>query len=154
VVRWFLLSLGVGFGAIAFACSDDPIPQPCRDVPAHGCPISHGVACEDPTCQAIYACREHNVWELVKMCPNYDPDAGNLPDAGSGTGIVDASTDAPVGAYGGPGCELLEEPDCMLGLALACSNGCCGCEDLFVCSEGAWQLWGSCADGGVRQDQP
>lgn len=86
------------------------------------------------------------------MCPSYDPDAGQLPDAGSRTTIVDASPDAPPGSYGGPGCQLLEEPDCQLGLALACSNGCCGCEDLFVCTNGAWELWGSCSDAGVRQD--
>lgn len=139
---------------VAFACEDAATPQPCRDVPEHGCPLSHGVACEDPTCQAIYACREGNVWELVKTCPGYDPDAGALPDAGPSTTIVDASIDAPPGAYGGPGCEVLQDPDCALALALACTNGCCGCEDLFVCTNGAWTLWGQCSvDGGVREDR-
>jgi hypothetical protein len=155
VLRWLLASVVLAFGSIVFACSEDPIPQPCRDIPEHGCPVQFE-ACEDPTCQAIYACRENNVWERVKECPSYDPDAGHLPDAAPST-IVDAAPDAPPGAYGGPGCRLLEDPDCALGLALACTSAeghssCCGCEDLFVCTNGAWELWGSCSDAGVRQD--
>lgn len=137
----------------AFACGDSITDTPCVGVPEYGCPLSHGVACEDPTCKAIYACRPNNVWELVKECPNYDPDAGKIPDAGPTTSIIDASPDAPPGAYGGAGCENLQDPDCALGLALACTNGCCGCEDLYVCTNGAWDLWGQCSpDGGVRED--
>lgn len=148
-----LASLAALAACVAFACDDPPVPQPCSNVPERGCPLSHGVACEDPTCQAIYACREGNVWELVKTCPNFDPDAGSVPDAGPSTTIIDASADAPPGAYGGPGCEVLQDPDCALGLALACSSGCCGCEDLYVCTSGAWELWGQCSpDGGARQD--
>jgi hypothetical protein len=70
-----------------------------------------------------------------------------LVDAGAPVSI-DASIDAPPGAFGGPGCPSLQTPDCALGLALACDIHCCGCEDLFVCEEGGWALWGYCGDAG------
>jgi hypothetical protein len=148
---WVFASLAVALVLVAFACDDEAVPQPCTGVPEHGCPLAHGVACEDPRCQAIYACREGNRWEFVQNCPNYDAQAELPYDAGTpSTTIVDASIDAPPGAYGGPGCEVLQDPDCPVGLALACTNGCCGCEDLFVCTDGEWDLWGECDDGGVR----
>lgn len=155
VWRRLVPSLLVAATLLAFACDDPPVQHACTGVPEHGCPLAHGVACEDPACKAIYACRQGNVWELVQQCPNYDAQAEVPFDAGpQNTNVVDASIDAPPGAYGGPGCEILEEPDCELGLALACTNGCCGCEDLFVCRDGAWDLWGSCdVDGGLRQDR-
>jgi hypothetical protein len=151
VLRWFVGSTAFAFAVVAFACNDSAIAQPCTGVPENGCPLSHGVACEDPACQAIYACRENNRWELVKQCPNYDPDAGTLP-VQDASPVVDASIDAPSGAYGGPGCGVLQDPDCPLGLALSCSGSCCGCEDLFVCTNGAWELWGSCGDAGLVPD--
>lgn len=64
-------------------------------------------------------------------------------------GVRDASIDVE-GAFGGPGCVDLQMPDCPLGVALTCPSGCCGCEDLFVCKNGGWDLWGSCGvDGAV-----
>jgi hypothetical protein len=107
------------------------------------------VACDDPTCEAVYACRAGNVWELDHACPPHDAAArpaadANAPDA------RDASSDAPPGANGGPGCDALQAPDCALGLALVCPVGCCDCEDLFVCQSGGWTLWGTCSpDAGV-----
>lgn len=149
-------ALGV-LGVIAFACGDPPVEQPCTGVPDGGCPLAHGVACQDPHCAAIYACRENNVWELVQACPGYDAAIDDVPDAGADatTDIVDASIDAPPGAFGGPGCEPLMDSDCSLGLALACTNGCCGCVDLYVCNDGEWDEWGSCdPDAGLRPDKP
>ena len=63
----------------------------------------------------------------------------------------DVSIDAPPGAYGGPGCVDLEQPDCSLGTALACGGtaDCCGCQDLYVCSNGGWVPWGECTDAGI-----
>lgn len=133
---------------IVTSCTDGPIATPCSDIPPGGCPISRGVACADPACEAVYACREGNTWELTKRCPpregGVERDAFVPPPP-----VLDASFDAPPGAYGGPGCGFLQAPDCALGVVIACSSGCCGCEDLFVCRNGGWELWGTCSpDGG------
>lgn len=143
-----LVAFGVVTAIPLLASCDDPAtPEPCTNIPAGGCPLSRGVACQDPACEAVYACREGNVWELEERCPPRTP----VPDAGADvvSPSNDASIDAPPGAFGGPGCGTLQEPDCTLGFALACPSGCCGCEDLFVCENEAWSLWGSCGDGGI-----
>ncbi|MBX3229781.1 MAG: hypothetical protein KIT84_05555 [Labilithrix sp.] len=140
-------------GALAvFACDDVVIDRPCTNIPPNGCPLANGVSCADPRCEAIYLCRRGNVWERGETCPNFDPDAGArvVPDAGDDAGLVE-NPNAPPGAYGGPGCGVLQEPDCTVGLGLTCTNGCCGCEDFFVCSDGAWDLWAICADGGFTK---
>ncbi len=138
----------------ASACSDDlPIAAPCTNIPQGGCPVARGVSCDDPSCEAVYACRPGDVWELEKACPAREGGArvdGAVASSDAGAPF-DAAIDAPPGAFGGPGCSSLVLPDCALGLALACGADCCGCEDLFVCREGGWDLWGSCGDGGVRQ---
>jgi hypothetical protein len=137
------------------SCDDTPTPQPCTNVPEGGCPLSYGVACEDPACEAVYACRADNMWELDHTCPAHeasvpidashaeggDADAAREPLDGSHP--FDASV-VPPGASGGPGCAVLESPDCSLGFALACPSGCCGCEDLFVCQNGGWTYWTTC----------
>jgi hypothetical protein len=143
--------LGAALALVGLAsCEDDPTAQPCTGVPEGGCPLSRGVACEDPTCEAVYACRPNNVWELERTCPPReagaprdaatDVDAAPTEDARA----FDASIDAPPGANGGPGCGSLQTPDCSLGLALSCPSGCCGCEDLFVCENGGWTYWATC----------
>ncbi len=142
--------------ASAGACGDAPTATPCRGIPAGGCPIaSHADGCEDPTCEAIYACEPDHSWQLVHRCPARDAAASTdatLSDGGDAGRVRDASSyvDVP-GASGGPGCEPLEPPDCALATAAACPEGqCCGCEDLFVCSGGGWTAWGYCdADGGA-----
>ncbi len=146
-----LLFVGATLTVFA-ACSDDPVPRPCSNIPAGGCPLSRGVACEDPACEAVYACRPGDVWELQERCPPREPgddrsDASVQTDASAP--VLDASIDAPPGAFGGPGCESLQAPDCMLGLAMSCGTDCCGCEDLYVCEDRGWTLWGSCGDGGI-----
>jgi hypothetical protein len=148
----FALALGLVLGASS-SCDDQPTPQPCTAIPAGGCPLSHGVACEDPSCVAVYRCREGDVWELDHVCPAR-PDAG-APDAtppadASVDRVQDAAIDAPEGAFGGPGCGPLQQPDCSAGFALSCPSGCCDCEDLFVCRNGGWEHWGTCGDGGIR----
>lgn len=147
-----LFALGA---AIVAACSDAAVAERCSDIPAGGCPLARGVACEDPTCDAVYYCRPNNVWELAETCPpRAARDASAVEPADAATEaspIVDASIDAPPGAYGGPGCGVLQIPDCSLGLALSCGADCCGCFDLFVCRDGAWDLWGFCGDAGPRQ---
>lgn len=134
------------------SCSDGETPQECTDIPAGGCPLSRGVACSDPTCEATYACRPGNVWELRERCPAR-ADAGVKDVVVSESSPSDAAIDAPPGAYGGPGCGPLQQPDCSLGTALSCpaSAACCNCEDLFVCENGGWVLWGTCSDAGIRQ---
>jgi hypothetical protein len=141
-----LVSLAAAGVAGFVACEEADTPEPCTSIPAGGCPRSHGVACEDPTCEAVYLCRPGNVWELEQRCPPHAPP----PVIEAGAPSRDASTDAPSGAYGGPGCVTLQEPECALGLALACTNGCCGCEDLFVCENGGWDYYGPCPDGGIK----
>ena len=145
-------ALGVAL-ALGLACSDGATAVPCSNIPPGGCPIARGVSCEDPACEAVYACRPNNVWQLDHPCPARDASAPRPEpevDAGEDApAIPDASFDAPPGAFGGPGCPSLQAPECALGVALSCGAGCCGCEDVFVCASGGWELWGTCADGGL-----
>jgi hypothetical protein len=148
-----LVALFVPMTILAIAsCEDNSVvAKPCSNIPDGGCPLSHGVACEDPACEAIYACRENDVWEFRAFCPGRDgggPTDAFAPETGT---AIDATIDAPPGAFGGPGCGELIEPDCALGIALACGATCCGCEDLFVCENGGWELWGVCGDAGPEQ---
>ena len=154
--RRFMIGAALVAGALVVvpSCSDAPTADPCRDIPAGGCPLSNGVACEDPACEAVYACRPNKVWELDHTCPPREAGVSVPPEASSdgsasdgpseGSRPFDASIDAPPGASGGPGCEPLQAPDCSLGLALACPMGCCGCEDLFVCQGGGWSYYATC----------
>ena len=136
--------LGAVSLAIGTSC-DEPIEiTPCKQIPDGGCP-KRGDACSDPTCDALYVCTEEGQWRLVQTCGPHDAsvsetsvrEAGPPPDA--------SFIDVP-GAGGGPGCEDLEAPDCSLALAGACSSGCCGCEDVFVCRNGGWDLVYTCAN--------
>lgn len=135
--------------AVAVACQDEVNDQTCSNVPPGGCPLSHGVACDDPSCQAAYACERGGVWRFDHACPPHDggPDAERDAPPDTGRPPRDAAAfDVPPGANGGPGCVDLEPPDCPLGVALSCTD-CCGCEDLFVCTNGSWNAWGACVDG-------
>jgi hypothetical protein len=147
-----LLFLSLGW-FVAAACKDSPPPAQCNDIPGAGCPVDNGAdACTDKTCAAVYSCQDGS-WVLDHTCPGYDPDAAAAGDDApvEAAPTADASFDAPPGAFGGPGCEDLQPPDCSLGTALACAGtpDCCGCEDLYVCVSGGWDLWGSCQDGGI-----
>lgn len=145
-------------GAILlFACSsDDATATPCKDIPDGGCPLSHGIACEDPSCAAVYACINGS-WSFDHACPAREGgapvDAGVSDAADASSSFRDVSIDAPPGAFGGPGCPDLQPPDCPLGVALECpqQSACCGCDDLYVCQNGGWVAWGRCVDGGVSQ---
>jgi hypothetical protein len=148
--RFFWVTATCAAVAVA-SCNDVPQGQTCKNIPDGGCPLSYGVACDDPACMAAYACNPDGTWTLDHACP---PGEGGALDAAQPDRVApplrDANVDAPPGAYGGAGCTELQPPDCSLGSALACpSNSCCGCEDLFVCSKGNWNLWGQCGDGGV-----
>lgn len=134
----------------AVGCDDEAAPRPCTSIPAGGCPLSHGLGCEDPACEAVYACLPGDAWELRQRCPARD--GGGAPHdaaAADAEPSLDAAVSLPPGAFGGPGCSSLQPPDCALGVTLACGPDCCGCEDLFVCEDGGWVLWGACADGGA-----
>jgi hypothetical protein len=132
---------------LLLAGCDSAIDQPCTNIPAGGCPLAYGQSCSDPACAAVYACNPGNKWELKMTCP---PREGGMPtDAGAEASPKDASIDAPPGAFGGPGCVDLQMPDCPLGVALICTSGCCGCEDLFVCQDGGWNAWGTCGPDGA-----
>ncbi|WP_394834152.1 hypothetical protein LVJ94_47365 [Pendulispora rubella] len=147
--RWALL-LGAGaalltLAAVAAGCEDSLITlAPCGEIPAGGCP-RRGDTCADVTCDAVYTCTE-GAWTRIATCPTREAgprfDAGN--DDADAAPPSDASwLDVP-GSNGGPGCADLEPPDCPLGLAASCPNGCCGCEDLFVCRNRGWEFWGTC----------
>jgi hypothetical protein len=152
----FLVPVLVAAGASVVAesaCDNPPIPVVCQDLAAPACPTDLDAdVCSDVECASVYAC-DNGTWTFVQTCPNYSADAGVHPfEAGpEASGEVDAPFDAPPGAFGGPGCTDLEEPDCPLGTALACQHSfdCCECIDLFVCDDGGWELWGECGDGGV-----
>lgn len=145
-----LASLVAGLMATP-ACGDTATEHACTNIPAGGCPLGRGVSCQDPSCEAVYACRAGNAWELAHACPAHE--AGAPRDAAvEARPVVDAAIDAPPGANGGPGCGPLQPPDCALGFALVCPSGCCDCEDLFVCQNGAWVAWGTCSlDAGIRE---
>ncbi len=131
---------------LASACSNQDTPKTCENVPEGGCPLLHGLACDDPSCAAAYACTPSG-WSLDHVCPVREagPDTYAPPmDAGA----KDVDIDVP-GANGGPGCASLIPPDCTLAAGASCPVGCCGCEDLFVCQNAGWSLWGYCSDGGV-----
>ena len=132
------------FGA---ACTEDKIEIRCRNIPVGGCPVNPN-ACMDPMCNAVYACSSDGAWTLRETCPPHDFDAATSPvkkDASS----MDGGLGDVTGASGGPGCADLQAPDCALAVAGACPSGCCGCEDLFVCANHGWNVWGTCTDGGL-----
>jgi hypothetical protein len=152
------------------ACSD-PTFTACKNIPSGGCPGAGGTLnCEDPTCFGIYSCQQDGTWSFVAKCPAHE---GGLDAESSGDGSLDAmnqaeqhaelrdaNIDVPPGAAGGAGCMPplgveLESPDCPLEQALACAaSSCCGCQDLYVCADGGWNLWGECADGGALVTAP
>jgi hypothetical protein len=144
--------------ALATACTEAPVHDYCTDIPVGGCPGLDAMNCEDTTCAAIYSDNDSScVWTLVQKCPNYKPpvDAGHDGDAADGSSdgsprdasLRDAGFLLPQGANGGPGCPDLEAPDCPVELALQCAY-CCGCQDLYVCVDAGWNLWGECDEGG------
>jgi hypothetical protein len=146
----------VGY-ALVSACTDAPIDNYCTGIPENGCPGLGSTNCEDTTCAAIYSRDDDCTWTLVAKCPNFKPpvdaghDAADADASRDGTArdarIRDAGFVLPPGANGGAGCTDLESPDCDVDLALQCAD-CCGCQDLFVCVDAGWNLWGECEDGG------
>ncbi len=101
-------------------------------------------------CASVYERQSDCSWRFVVDCPGYLPLAAGRSDGGDAS-AVDAVTDDATqseGAAGGPGCPALENPDCTLALAASCI-GCCGCQDIYVCVGGGWNLWGSCGDAGL-----
>jgi hypothetical protein len=134
----------------AIACARElPDPVKCVGIAEGGCPSTSkrgGDACLDPACSALYVCNADRSWtfELAARCWAAD---ASLRDAAM---LRDVSVDAPPGAGGGPGCESLVSPDCTLLEALSCAAAsCCGCEDIFICENGGWSNWGSCASGAI-----
>jgi hypothetical protein len=149
----------VAVAAHFFACGDSVAEsRSCNAIPQGGCPARAGQdPCADLACAAVYTCAADRRWVRSRACASIaEADASvsgsgerALPDAQPvlDTGMVDG---APPGASGGPGCAPLQAPDCALAVALACSAGCCGCEDLFVCTAGGWSAWGNCAAGSIN----
>ena len=145
------------FGAlgVAAACSSPLLVTYCTNIPAGGCPGADGTNCVDPTCAAIYERQSDCSWTFVQDCPGYVAPADAAVAHGDGSSsadggptITDAAFPLPEGAAGGPGCTELETPDCPLALAAGCGASCCGCQNLFVCSDGGWNAWGVCGDAG------
>jgi hypothetical protein len=146
----------------AVACGafeDLPDQQICHDIPEGGCPApletdaGPTANCADPACSALYACVGDGGWSLIAKCPLREGgavDAHSAEDARrEGGQLRDVAFEVPPGASGGPGCTDLESPDCPLSLGLACpSDQCCCCQDLYVCLDGGWDIWGYCDDGG------
>ena len=148
--------------ASVVGCEALPEHDACGRIPEGGCPVTAGDACIDRSCAAVYACSGSGAWVLDHACT--EPRDGALDaaaqdgttldsgdeDASRPPSTADAGIDAPPGAWGGSGCEMLQPPDCMLATALACpASSCCDCVDLFVCDSGGWVLWGECSGAGV-----
>jgi hypothetical protein len=138
-------------GVLPLACQDALVAERCANIPAGGCPKSKANVCSDPACEAVYACTPDRTWSLEYACPPRDDGGAEASPIADGTAPPrDVRIDAPPGAYGGPGCEELQLPDCSLGAALECPPGnCCGCEDVFVCESGGWKWWGACERGSL-----
>lgn len=137
----------VGVGVMAlWACTDQGIIPSCYGIPDGGCPVQGGVECMDPTCAAAYTCGVDGGWVFSHVCPPLDASVQDTSIDVPTPNDAGYDIDAPPGAFGGPGCNALEPPDCPLGQALLCTNGCCGCSDLYVCDDGGWNPWGACAD--------
>src|SRR5207237_2559082 len=87
------------------ACNgDSPNAVLCKDIPPGGCPLSHGVACDDPACVAAYACLDGK-WSLDHVCPARDAGADatlDASDARDARAMRDVGFDVPPGASGGP----------------------------------------------------
>jgi hypothetical protein len=163
----FLLMAATIGTALAISCSDAAIVPYCTGIPAHGCPygdpqmVDGGSNCSDTTCEALYAPDSNCDWTLVKKCAGYvaavDGGVRDAADAGDASSVFrpdgpirDAGFDVPPGAWGGgDACTELESPDCPLGEALACGTTCCGCETLYVCGDGGWNVWGECDEAGA-----
>jgi hypothetical protein len=144
--------VGLLLSALGAACQLSAEEQPCLDIPDGGCPGVDQTNCLDVTCAAIYTCQPNGSWILALPCPVREAGVDSSVDAPApkeASAVRDAAIDVQ-GAFGGPGCVDLEQPDCPLGEALACGPDCCGCGDLFVCQDGVWNLWGECVDGGVQ----
>jgi hypothetical protein len=157
------LVLAWTLAAATAACSafeDLPEQQPCMDIPRKdGCIAPEDedaspmdICAEDETCSAVYAC-ENESWVLLATCPMRDRDGGadaRDEDVHAGGKPRDVDFEVPPGASGGPGCIGLQCGDCPLSLGLACPpDQCCGCQDLYVCEDGGWNIWGYCDDGGA-----
>src|SRR5262249_23567482 len=98
--RLWIAAIGIVIASVA-GCHGNVAPSPRKDVPAGGCPLSHGRACDDPACEAAYACNPDGTWTLDHPCPACD--ASVAADASDVSAPRDASSiDAPPGASGGP----------------------------------------------------
>jgi hypothetical protein len=149
--KWVALACVLLAALVAFACGGDDLIATCHDIPEGGCPIQGGVECQDPTCAAAYACDPDGGWSLAYACGPHDASTDDVVTIDATPNDAGVDIDAPPGAFGGPGCEDLEQPDCPLGEAIVCedqSGNCCGCEDLWVCDDGGWDPWGECTDDG------
>lgn len=151
------LAAGI-FVVAASACNGTPQAPTCVDIPDGGCPEDYEADyCEDPTCDTLYACTASG-WVQIGTCPPHPmPEAGSMPDVMEAGCASDANAlaDAPPGAVGG-GCQpALDDTDCQLGTALLCNpacnplDDCCGCQDLWVCVDSTWVLWGECTEAGI-----
>jgi len=152
----FTLGLAAGVALVSISACDSTQEAPtCTDIPDGGCVVDYDADfCIDPTCDTLYTCSTSGAWVQIGTCPARPMEGG--PDVGD---VVEASpmsdvnlADAPLGAFGG-GCQPeLEMPDCQLGTALLCtSSDCCGCQDLYVCVNMNWDIWGECTEAGVVQ---
>jgi hypothetical protein len=145
-LSFFVLALLVG-AAVALACSDPLLESYCTGIPEGGCPSDDPSTCAhdagpdggsgDPSCAALYTHSPSCVWTFVQKCAGFVPPKDAARDANDG---ADAAFEG--------GCPALESPDCPLDL-VDCGKSCCGCETLYVCNDGGWNLWGQCPDGGV-----
>jgi hypothetical protein len=135
------LSLALGAFAVlvvaASGCQAAPETPSCGKIPeATGCPVSGGGSCADPSCAAIYACRDH-VWALVTRCNN-DLDAGVTPDGATDAdaGACAAVTLPPASAS----CPALQAPDCDASLVDQCPGAACttGCTGFLRCTPEGW----------------
>jgi hypothetical protein len=143
--KYFAFGAALAFTFVA-ACSDVQQITQCEDIPDGGCPVQGGVECDDPTCSAGYTCNQDGTWTLAHTCPPHDASVDTTVNDAPPPSDAGHDIDAPPGAFGGPGCEMLETPDCPLGFALICNSGCCDCQDLYVCDDGGWDPWGTCSD--------
>jgi hypothetical protein len=136
-----LFALGILGLSLSAGCPELPVPMPCGQIPAGGCPLGRGGTCDDPTCDGLYDCVDGSWTRAVPCSPDGGAGTGGGGGAEPGDAGPDACTPVNVNTHGQTSdCGGLENPDCPIEAAGSCEETACltGCLDFFVCEQGSW----------------
>ena len=134
-------------------CQGIPTGTGCSDIPAGGCPTDRGGTCDDPTCNALYACNA-GAWSILQWCDQPDGGAGGGDAGGGDGGPRDGGPCTPVSINTTGETQDctpdLEGTDCSVEAALGCEETACltGCSDFYLCTAPGWVHVAYCDDNG------